>query len=121
MPITQNQLFFPTGRATTPFFNERMRIRSDGSVGINSTGAASEKLKVVHNGAANDAINAVNNDDNVGKGNAVWATNSNATGTSIIASAGATPPSVLPTTGAGISGSHVDGYGGGLRSEILHP
>lgn len=104
-------IIFSTGRATTPFFNERMRIRSDGSVGINSTGAASEKLKVVHNGAANDAINAVNNDDNVGKGNAVWATNSNATGTSIVASAGATPPSVLPTTGAGISGSHVDGYG----------
>jgi hypothetical protein len=104
-------IIFSTGRATTPFFNERMRIRSDGSVGINNTGAASEKLKVSHTGAANDAINAVNSDDNVGKGNAVWATNSNATGTSIIASAGATPPSVLPTLGAGISGSHVDGYG----------
>ena len=104
-------IIFSTGRATTPFFNERMRIRSDGSVGINNTGAASEKLRVVHAGAANDAINAVNNDDNVGKGNAVWATNSNATGTSIIASAGATPPSVLPTIGAGIAGSHVDGFG----------
>lgn len=104
-------IIFSTGRATTPFFNERMRIRSDGSVGINSTGAASEKLKVSHTGAGNDAINAVNSDDNVGKGNAVWATNSNATGTSIIASAGATPPSVLPTIGAGIAGSHVDGYG----------
>jgi hypothetical protein len=104
-------IIFSTGRATTPFFNERMRIRSDGSVGINNTGAASEKLKVVHAGAGNDAINAVNSDDNVGKGNAVWATNSNATGTSIIASAGATPPSVLPTLGAGIAGSHVDGYG----------
>lgn len=104
-------IIFSTGRATTPFFNERMRIRSDGSVGINNTGAASEKLKVTHAGAGNDAINAVNNDDNVGKGNAVWATNSNATGTSIIASAGATPPNVLPTIGAGIAGSHVDGYG----------
>lgn len=104
-------IIFSTGRATTPFFNERMRIRSDGSVGINNTGAASEKLKVSHTGAGNDAINAVNSDDNVGKGNAVWATNSNATGTSIIASAGATPPSVLPTLGAGIAGSHVDGYG----------
>lgn len=104
-------IIFSTGRATTPFFNERMRIRSDGSVGINSTGAASEKLKVVHTGVGNDALNAVNSDDNVGKGNAVWATNSNATGTSIIASAGATPPSVLPTLGAGIAGSHVDGYG----------
>jgi hypothetical protein len=104
-------IIFSTGRATTPFFNERMRIRSDGSVGINNTGAASEKLKVVHAGAGNDAINAVNNDDNVGKGNAVWATNSNATGTSIIASSGATPPSVLPTIGAGIAGSHVDGFG----------
>lgn len=104
-------IIFSTGRATTPFFNERMRIRSDGSVGINNTGAASEKLKVSHTGAGNDAVNAVNSDDNVGKGNAVWATNSNATGTSIIASAGATPPSVLPTLGAGIAGSHVDGYG----------
>ncbi len=104
-------IIFSTGRATTPFFNERMRIRSDGSVGINSTGAATEKLKVAHTGAGNDAINAVNSDDNVGKGNAVWATNSNATGTSIIASAGATPPNVLPTIGAGIAGSHVDGYG----------
>jgi hypothetical protein len=104
-------IIFSTGRAITPFFNERMRIRSDGSVGINSTGAASEKLKVAHTGAGNDAINAVNSDDNVGKGNAVWATNSNATGTSIIASAGATPPSVLPTIGAGIAASHVDGYG----------
>ncbi|MEO8235504.1 MAG: hypothetical protein ABI549_08835 [Flavobacterium sp.] len=104
-------IIFSTGKATTPFFNERMRIRSDGSVGINSTGAATEKLKVVHTGAGNDAINATNSDDNVGKGNAVWATNSNATGTSIIASAGATPPNVLPNLGAGISGSHVDGYG----------
>ncbi len=104
-------IIFSTGRAATPFFNERMRIRNDGSVGINSTGAASEKLKVAHTGAGNDAINAVNNDDNVGKGNAVWATNSNAIGTSIIASAGLTPPSVLPTIGAGISGSHTDGYG----------
>lgn len=104
-------IIFSTGRATTPFFNERMRIRSDGSVGINSTGAASEKLKIVHSGAGNDAINAINSDDSVGKGNAVWATNSNATGTSIIASAGATPPNVLPTLGAGIAGSHVDGYG----------
>ena len=104
-------IIFSTGRATTPFFNERMRIRSDGSVGINNIGAASEKLRVSHTGAGNDAVNAVNSDDNVGKGNAVWATNSNATGTSIIASAGATPPSVLPTLGAGIAGSHVDGYG----------
>lgn len=104
-------IIFSTGRATTPFFNERMRIRSDGSVGINSPGAATEKIKVVHSGAGNDAINAVNNDDNVGKGNAVWATNSNATGTSIIASSGATPPNVLPNIGAGIAGSHVDGYG----------
>lgn len=104
-------IIFSTGIATTPFFSERMRIRADGSVGINTTGAASEKLKIMHSGAANDAINAINNDDNVGKGNAVWATNTNATGTSIIASAGATPPSVLPTIGAGIAGSHVDGYG----------
>ena len=104
-------IIFSTGIATTPFFTERMRIRSDGSVGINSTGAASEKLKIIHSGAGNDAINAINSDDNVGKGNAVWATNSNATGTSIIGSAGATPPSVLPTIGAGIAGSHVDGYG----------
>jgi len=104
-------IIFSTGRATTPFFNERMRIRNDGSVGINSTGSATEKLKVAHTGAGNDAINAVNNDDNVGKGNAVWATNSNATGTSIIASGGATPPNILPTIGAGISGSHTDGYG----------
>jgi hypothetical protein len=104
-------IIFSTGKATTPFFDERMRIRSDGSVGINSTGAATEKLKVVHTGVGNDAINATNSDSNVGKGNAVWATNSNATGTSIIASAGATPPNVLPNLGAGISGSHVDGYG----------
>ncbi len=104
-------IIFSTGKATTPFFDERMRIRSDGSVGINNTGAASEKLKVSHTGAGNDAINAVNSDSNVGKGNAVWATNSNATGTSIIASAGATPPNVLPNLGAGIAGSHVDGYG----------
>ncbi|NHM02301.1 hypothetical protein [Flavobacterium difficile] len=104
-------IIFSTGRATTPFFNERMRIRSDGSVGINSPGAATEKIKVVHSGAGNDAINAVNNDDNIGKGNAVWATNGNATGTSIIASSGATPPNILPNIGAGISGSHIDGYG----------
>jgi hypothetical protein len=104
-------IIFSTGIATTPFFSERMRIRSDGSVGINSTGAAAEKLKIVHSGVGNDAINALNNDDNVGKGNAIWATNSNALGTSIIASSGATPPNVLPTIGAGISGSHVDGYG----------
>lgn len=104
-------IIFSTGIATTPFFSERMRIRSDGSIGINNTGAATEKLKVTHTGAGNDAINAVNNDSNVGKGNAVWATNANATGTSIIASAGATPPNVLPTLGAGLSGSHVDGYG----------
>ncbi|MCL9807356.1 hypothetical protein NAT51_17645 [Flavobacterium amniphilum] len=90
---------------------EKMRVRSDGSVGINSTGAATEKLKVSHTGAANDAINATNNDDSTGKGNAIWATNSNATGIAIIGSSGATPPNVLPTTGAGISGSHVDGYG----------
>lgn len=104
-------IIFSTGIATTPFFSERMRVRSDGSVGINNTGAATEKLKVTHTGSGNDAINAVNNDSNVGKGNAVWATNANATGTSIIASSGATPPNVLPTLGAGLSGSHVDGYG----------
>lgn len=90
---------------------ERIRVRSDGSVGINSTGAAAEKLKVSHTGAANDAINATNNDDSTGKGNAIWATNSNATGIAIIGSSGATPPNVLPSIGAGISGSHVDGYG----------
>ena len=104
-------IIFSTGIATTPFFSERMRIRSDGSVGINNTGAATEKLKVTHTGSGNDAINAVNNDGNVGKGNAVWATNANATGTSIIASSGATPPNILPNLGAGLSGSHVDGYG----------
>jgi hypothetical protein len=104
-------IIFSTGKATTPFFDERMRIRYDGSVGINSTGSASEKLRVVHAGAGNDAINAKNNDGSAGAGNAVWATNSNATGTSIVASAGATPSNILPNVGAGISGSHIDGYG----------
>ena len=94
---------------------EKMRVGSNGSVTIN-TGAipsAFEKLQVNHTGSANDAILAINNDNSItgGLGNAVWARNTNATGTAIVASSGATTPNILPNIGAGISGSHVDGYG----------
>ncbi|AIJ38207.1 hypothetical protein [Flavobacterium psychrophilum] len=92
---------------------EKMRVGSNGSVTINTGAAPSafEKLQVNHTGASNDAILAINNDDAIGKGNAIWAKNTNATGTAIIGSSGATPPSLFPNIGAGISGSHVDGYG----------
>lgn len=92
---------------------EKMRVGSNGSVTINTGAApvASEKFQVNHTGAGNDAMLAINNDDTTGKGNAIWAKNTNATGVGIIGSSGATPPNVLPTIGAGISGSHVDGYG----------
>ena len=93
---------------------EKMRVGSNGSVAIN-TGAvpsAFEKLQVNHTGAGNDAFLAINNDDTTGKGNAIWAKNNNTQGISIIASSGANPPpSVLPSIGAGVAGSHVDGYG----------
>ena len=93
---------------------EKVRIGANGSVAIN-TGAvpsAFEKLQVNHTGAGNDAILVINNDaSTAGYGNAVWARNSNVTGTSIVASGGVTTPSILPGIGAGISGSHVDGYG----------
>lgn len=90
---------------------EKIRVRTDGNVGINNVGNAFGKLRVTNTGAGNDAIQAVNNDDATGKANAVWATNTNATGIAVIASSGATPPSTLPTIGAGIAGSHVDGHG----------
>ncbi len=89
---------------------ERMRFRSDGNIGINSAGNPATKLRVVQaTGASLDAISSINNDDSSGKGNAFWGVNSNATGIAILGGGGGT--SVVPTTGAGVSGSHVDGYG----------
>lgn len=89
---------------------ERMRLRSDGNIGINSGGNTTAKLRVFQaTGVGLDAITSANNDDSTGKGNAFWGTNSNATGIAILGGAGGS--SIVPTLGAGVSGSHVDGHG----------
>ncbi len=89
---------------------ERMRFRSDGNIAINNAGNTTSKLRVVQaTGAALDAISSVANDDSTGKGNAVWGVNSNTTGVAILGGAGGA--SIIPTLGAGVSGSHVNGYG----------
>lgn len=89
---------------------ERMRFRSDGNVAINNAGNASSKLRVVQaTGAALDAVSSTNNDDSTGKGNAFWGVNSNATGIAILGGGGGA--NIIPTLGAGVSGSHVDGHG----------
>ncbi|SEP80333.1 hypothetical protein [Flavobacterium urocaniciphilum] len=88
---------------------ERMRFRSDGNIAINNAGNANTKLRITQTGATNDAVGATANDDSTGKGNAFWGTNSNATGIAILGGGGGA--SVIPTLGAGVSGSHVNGYG----------
>lgn len=88
---------------------ERMRFRSDGNIAINNAGNTTTKLRVSQTGATNDAVAAIANDDSTGKGNAFWGTNSNTTGIAILGGGGGS--SIVPTLGAGVSGSHVDGHG----------
>jgi len=89
---------------------ERMRFRSDGNIAINSAGNTLTKLRVVQaTGAALDAVSSSNNDDSTGKGNAFWGANSNTTGIAILGGGGGA--NIIPTLGAGVSGSHVDGHG----------
>jgi hypothetical protein len=102
-------IIFSTGKATSPYFNERMRLRNDGNLAVNNTGNAYTKIRSVTTGAGNDGVTSVNNDNSTGKGNAFWGTNANATGIAILGGAGGS--SVVPTLGTGVAGSHTDGYG----------
>lgn len=88
---------------------QRAVVRSDGNVAINSPGDAWTKLFVNTTGAFNDALRG-RNDDTVG--NALWATNINVGGTSVLGGSG-TGFSIFPSTGAGVAGSgpYVGVYG----------
>ncbi|WP_264558977.1 hypothetical protein [Flavobacterium sp. N2270] len=88
---------------------QRAVVRSDGNVAINSPGDAWTKLYVNTTGAFNDALRG-RNDDTVG--NALWATNINDGGTSVLGGSGA-GGSIYPSTGAGVAGSgpYVGVYG----------
>lgn len=79
---------------------ERLRVRSDGTIGVNSIGTTYSQFTIVGSGT-NDGI-AATADDTVANG--VWARNVNAGGTAVI---GATNGlgGVFPTAGAGVAGS----------------
>jgi len=85
---------------------ERMRIRSDGTLGINSTGTTYSQVTIVGSGT-NDGV-ASTSDDTVANG--VWSRNLNSDGTAII---GATNSigGYYPSDGAGVAGSGVDSSG----------
>lgn len=85
---------------------ERMRVRSDGTIGVNSIGTTYSQFTIVGSGT-NDGI-AATADDTVANG--VWARNVNAGGTAVI---GATNGlgGVYPTAGAGVAGSGTNSPG----------
>lgn len=106
---TSKSIIFSTGKATTPFFDERMRLRNDGNLAINNAGNTFTKVRSVTTGTGNDGITSTNNDSSTGKGVAFWGLNSNDTGITILGGGGGS--SILPTLGAGVSGSHANGHG----------
>ncbi len=85
---------------------ERARILSTGTIGVNSAGSTFSQVYVQAAGT-NDAV-AGRNDDTVA--NAFWGLNLNTGGTAIIGAANGIG-GYFPTTGAGVAGSTVDGYG----------
>jgi hypothetical protein len=86
--------------------NERARILSGGTIGVNSNGAASIQVNVVAAGT-NEGVAAINNNT---VSNAFWGRNSNATGTAIIGASNGLG-GVYPTKGAGVAGSAINGHG----------
>lgn len=54
-----NSIIFSTGRATTPFFNERMRITNAGNVGIGAV-LPSNKLEITHGTNGNSGLRFTN-------------------------------------------------------------
>jgi len=85
---------------------ERMRIRSDGNVGVNSVGTTGSQVTIVGSGT-NDGLSSTA-DDTVANG--LWSRNVNAAGTAVI---GATNGigGYYPTDGAGVAGSGVNSSG----------
>lgn len=79
---------------------ERMRVRSNGTLGINSIGTTYSQLTIVGSGT-NDGV-AATADDTVANG--VWARNLNAGGTAVIGAVNGLG-GVYPTDGAGVAGS----------------
>ena len=86
--------------------SERARILSTGTIGVNSAGSAVSQVYVQAAGT-NDAV-AGRNDDTLA--NAFWGLNLNTGGTAIIGAANGIG-GYYPTTGAGVAGSAVDGFG----------
>ncbi|PHS03693.1 MAG: hypothetical protein COA88_15235 [Kordia sp.] len=84
----------------------RMRVRSDGTIGVNSIGTSYSQVTIIGSGA-NDGV-ATTADDTVSNG--LWARNVNSAGTAII---GATNSigGYYPTAGAGVAGSGVNSSG----------
>lgn len=85
---------------------ERMRVRSDGTIGINSAGSSGSQVTVVANGT-NDAIATQNTHD---VANGLWARNTHTGGTAVIGASNGLG-GVYPTEGAGVAGSALDGNG----------
>ena len=52
-------IIFSTGRAASPFFNERMRLTNAGNLGINTTTPAN-KLEITHGTAGNSGLRFTN-------------------------------------------------------------
>lgn len=102
--------FLGTTDAVNLHFNtnnlERMRILSNGTIGINSTGNTGSQVDIVAAGT-NDALITRNN-DNIS--NSIWARNSHTTGTTLLAAANGIN-GVYPNKGAGVAGSAVNGHG----------
>jgi len=82
---------------------ERMRVRSDGLVGINSAGQAGSHLDVAGN-SGNDAITAATDANGASLRNALWARNLNNTGTAILAASQGIG-GISPVDGAAVAGS----------------
>ena len=119
-------IIFSTGRAATPFFNERMRILNNGQIGINNTAPVGGDLMTVTTNAANVyGINGYNaqatgeaifgqNSNITNTFSAIEGTNSSPSGAGVYGNSTATPTPAAPTP-SGLLGGYIGGTSTGIR------